>query len=282
MLDPLTALGLAASIIQFVDVGYRIVTGTAKAYADGSAISEQGELELIIEDIKAANSQLASNSAGLSKNEKALRSLAKTCEDIAAELDSMLEKLHVPDNSKFKLMKSFQVSVGAARKGKDIQALKQRLFDIQSHVQQRVAAIAASNQISGLKSDVQALHGQHDKIGIATHTKLDHLITEIRKLAEGMQNQPADQHQHLTDLADRINNTIVLAKQARRNEQIIETLWFHMLKDRHDSIVTAYDHTLKWLFDPGKTSLYNWLRSGSGIYWVNGLVGLAILLCITN
>ena len=272
MLDPLTALNLAAAIVQFVDVWYRVVAGTTEAYTSGSIQSELGELSLLIEDIKASNSKLGANSTALSQDEKALRSLAKTCQDLAINLETKLGNLSVPKNSKFRLVKSAQVSVRAAWKSKDIQASKQRLPDIQNHVQQRITAIAASNQISGLSSDIQALNDRSGRIGISTHTKLNHLVTDLRKLTSSVETQSLDQHLYLSGLVDHINATINAAKQAAKNEEIIGSLWFHMLKDRYDRIDAAYDETLEWLFNPHKTTLSKWLRNGNGIYWVNGLV----------
>lgn len=232
---------------------------------------------MLVEDIKASNSAFRNNPTVLTEDEKELKKIEKSCEDLAVRLETKIRKLSVPEDSRLRLLKSAQVSARVVWKGKDIQLLKQRLLDIQSHLQQRIVAIVARSQISGLLSNVQGLHDQNARIEIATHTKLDQLAADLMKLTGGAQSQSLDQHQYLSNPVDRIKTTVIVAKQAMKNEQIIGSLWFHMLKDRYDGIGSAYHSTLQWLFDPQKTNLSEWLRDGNGIFWVNGQVSLRIL-----
>ncbi|KAF2231119.1 hypothetical protein EV356DRAFT_535809 [Viridothelium virens] len=242
MPDPLSALSLAATIVQFVDVGYRIIAGVAKAYTSDSISSELEELKVLIEDIKASNSKLGIDSAVLSNDGKELKTLAKT------------------------------LSVRAAWNSKDIQLSKQRLLSIQNYVQQRIAAIVATSQISRLSSSIRGLQEQNINIRTSTHNKLNQLLVDLTKLSCETQSQSSERDQSLSKLATHINTTITVARQAEKNERIIASLWFPMLKDRYDGIGEAYHETLQWLFDSRKTNLSEWLRNGSGIYWVNGLV----------
>lgn len=125
-----------------------------------------------------------------------------------------------------------------------------------------------SAQISGLDSAIQAFNDQNARIGVSTHSKLNSLITELQALTDAQQAAQLD----LKSIVITINATIAAARRASRNEKIIASLWFHVLKDRHDTIDTAYQKTLRWLFDSKRTTLSRWLRNGEGIYWINGLV----------
>jgi hypothetical protein len=52
MLDPFTALSLAATIVQFVDFGSKILSDSREIYKAGS-ISDHGDIKLITTDLAA-------------------------------------------------------------------------------------------------------------------------------------------------------------------------------------------------------------------------------------
>lgn len=125
--------------------------------------------------------------------------------------------------------------------------------------------MAISAEISGLDSAIQAVNDQNARIGVSTHAKLNQLVSSLQQLARTEQDRNSDRHSFLTSLVKTINDTIAEAKQATENEKIIASLWFHVLKDRHDRIDIAYDETLNWLYDRQKTTLSQWLIDGEGI-----------------
>jgi hypothetical protein len=85
------------------------------------------------------------------------------------------------------------------------------------------------------------------------------------------------ERQFLSDMSSRIFTAIEEGKRASRNQQIIASLWFKVLKDREDKVENAYEKTISWLFDPTITTFCNWLEYDNGIYWINGLVSKCVL-----
>ena len=92
MLDPLTAIGLASAIVQFVDFGSKLIKGGSEIYksVDG-ALAENSELEDITTKIHQLNGNILSpvsmNSGQLpTLDEEALTELAESCRTIAGEL----------------------------------------------------------------------------------------------------------------------------------------------------------------------------------------------------
>jgi hypothetical protein len=139
-MDPWTALGIAANILQFVDVGCKICSGAKEVYeSPDGAKNETAELKLVVSDIQAHNARL--NSTTLSNDEKALKALAARSLELAEKLEKILAKLTVREDARFRVVESARVSISAVRKSKDIASLKQRLLDLQSHLQQRLAVI---------------------------------------------------------------------------------------------------------------------------------------------
>jgi hypothetical protein len=140
-MDPWTALGIAASILQFVDVGCEICSGAKEIYesAEG-AKKETAELRLIVSDIQTQNARLI-DSKTLSNDEKDLKGLVTKSLELAEQLERILRKLTVRENARFRMVESARISFGAMRNSKDIASLKTRLLDLQRHLQQRLALI---------------------------------------------------------------------------------------------------------------------------------------------
>jgi uncharacterized NAD(P)/FAD-binding protein YdhS len=140
MPDPFTILSLAATIVQFVDVGCKLASGTKEIFDSADGLKkETAELKELVDDIKGFNGQLINSF--LSKDEKSLRSLVKICEEVAGKLEKRLSKLMIRDDARFRIVESVRVSFESVSKSKDMKILKERLLEIQTHVQQRLAVI---------------------------------------------------------------------------------------------------------------------------------------------
>lgn len=96
-MDPLSALSVAASVVQFVDFAFRILSDARQLYEDG-------ELSVNIQSSRVA-SELGSwskdlrrsireqNSTSLSNNEQELETLCRDCAALAGDLKARVENL---------------------------------------------------------------------------------------------------------------------------------------------------------------------------------------------
>jgi hypothetical protein len=57
-MDPITAVGFAASILNFVDYSHKVVTGTIEVFKSGK-ISKNGHISEVISDLNDAAKDLA-------------------------------------------------------------------------------------------------------------------------------------------------------------------------------------------------------------------------------
>jgi hypothetical protein len=116
-MDPLSALSVAAAVVQFVDYGTKIVSKGRELYksADG-ALSENIKLDTTATRLPSLSStfedSLRRNQFGLSqgplyKNDHALQEICKECIELSNQLAVRLEKLEVPDGHPHKKWKSF-------------------------------------------------------------------------------------------------------------------------------------------------------------------------------
>jgi hypothetical protein len=102
-MDPITALGLAASIVPFVDFSSRILSDVVEIYHNGSKL-EMRELETINKDlldistgIKSEMAQVRSSGSTLSAADQALYSLSEQVSAVASELLKALNSLKVDE-----------------------------------------------------------------------------------------------------------------------------------------------------------------------------------------
>ena len=131
-MDPFTALGLASSVIQIVDLSCRLVSKGQKIYksADGTSATNI-DTETVARDLNLLNSQLqrsfdeSNYTEPLSKEDQSLVDLCWKCSDLANELQAKLNRLKATGkNRKWKSARQALKSVS----GKDgIEELAHRL-----------------------------------------------------------------------------------------------------------------------------------------------------------
>jgi hypothetical protein len=60
-------------------------------------------------------------------------------------------------------------------------------------------------------------------------------------------------------------------EEVKWTKALLGWLNFAELEDRQRQVKVAHQETFDWIFEPGnETGFAEWLKSGSGIYWING------------
>lgn len=141
-MDPLSALSVAASVIQFVDFGLKLVSDGAELYEKGS-LGRNNELELITKDLTRLAADIAAaptHSLDFSEDEASLKKVAILCREIGDELLGHLEKLRVPPSgNQLKLgLNSFRQSLRSARKRSKLQSIESRLEKARDQVKMNI------------------------------------------------------------------------------------------------------------------------------------------------
>jgi hypothetical protein len=149
-MDPITAVGFAASILTFIEFGYEIVTGTLEIAKSGST-SENIHVSVVIGDLHEvvkslspppSNSStiplgnLPGKSSAMSGHERALERLAEKCQELSNELVTLLENLSIAPGSS--LWASARVSLRNMRKKGKIADLENKLDKYRSEILVRI------------------------------------------------------------------------------------------------------------------------------------------------
>lgn len=141
-MDPFTALGLAAAIIQFVEFGAKLVSTSREIYvsADGRTKEHQtldeicSDLRFLVDDIDNA-ADLEGEPRQRIDAEVALWKLAEKCRSTALELQSLLKSLYgTPGGRVASLKQALRASWGK-RKVDDVEArLKEYRQELMTHL----------------------------------------------------------------------------------------------------------------------------------------------------
>ena len=141
MLDPVTAIGLASNILQFVVYGRRLIAEGYTLYrsSDGT-LADHVKLETITTDFLQFSEQLVASPSPDSGEVEALRKLATSGRDTAVELLSVLNDLKLPEGPN-RILQSLRQALRTARKREKIQKIEMDLDKLQKLLNLRLTAM---------------------------------------------------------------------------------------------------------------------------------------------
>ena len=135
-MDPITGIGLAASVIQLLTFSIDAVKTCREVYQKGS-VSDYSNLDYTTGHLAGLTSSLQNSvqssrttSRALTREEKDLVDLARECEDCAKKLQKELNKLQT--QSRASTLEAVRIAVRAIRKKSTIDKINQHLQAYQS------------------------------------------------------------------------------------------------------------------------------------------------------
>ncbi|KAH8758100.1 hypothetical protein BGZ57DRAFT_1008652 [Hyaloscypha finlandica] len=279
-MDPVTAIGLAANILSFIDYSAKVISASIDIYGSVSGnTQESGNSEVIATEMRRFAAKLQPPStAQVSGEEKALCNLATECEALAKKILDLLEKLK-PKNRKSK-----SSSLVAGLKTKFYEGERRKLEEQLSSC--RIQLDLQLNYLTSSKTQVRlntlVTSAKDDS------AKIQHLQDQLEHLGQGIPIEsftPNAQNQLrlLLGLSERACDVIA-------QYRILESLAFEGMYGRYEEVDEAHFETLRWIYDDGlytnnedkykdeaKTSaremLLNWISSGAGIFHISGKLG---------
>ena len=142
MADPLSIVGLAASIVQFLDFGFRLIKCAKEVLQSAEGVRKEiSQLRRATEDIK--NQALAATSTAQqqSKDEKAIRDLANQCIPLSDTLIKKLESLQIREDAWSRTLEAIRISAETLFKRKDIRELAEKLKSIDEDLRSRIVQV---------------------------------------------------------------------------------------------------------------------------------------------
>jgi hypothetical protein len=132
MIEALAAVGLASSIVQFVDFGTKLLSNGRELYKSAEGVLQENvELGKITESIKSTAQSIANNAIGV--NDTELREMAGACKTLADELLTVLNSLKI-DNTKNRQLEIIRKSLKSFRFAARLKRIYEQLCTLRNQV----------------------------------------------------------------------------------------------------------------------------------------------------
>ncbi|KAG4293536.1 hypothetical protein FPRO06_00121 [Fusarium proliferatum] len=229
MLDPVTAIGLASSIVAFVDFSAKLVKGSIEIYqASDGTLTENRNSQAVAGAMERFAARLViEQPSQLFGEEKELVDLAKNCHVVCLELLNLLGRIKPKDLS------SKWQSLWAALKNRFHEGERKELESrLDTYRRQLELHMSFKTMISVEKlSQYVAEHGE-------SLNPLKATVSELSAIS-------IDTHESIRQLL----NTQKAVLHASITKQILKSLKHDDMDKRHDMIENAHEKTFQWIFD---------------------------------
>jgi hypothetical protein len=135
MLDPATAIGVASSVISFVNLAGELISGASEVYRSASGnTDENAHIETVISDLRGVTHKLDVDHVAGVAVPRSLRRLVNQCGELGDELLRLLMRLRL-DGNENKMWGSIVVAWRSMLKAHDVESMQKRLGEYRSEIQ---------------------------------------------------------------------------------------------------------------------------------------------------
>ncbi|CZR65525.1 uncharacterized protein PAC_15425 [Phialocephala subalpina] len=295
-MDPVTALGVASSVVQLVDFAQSLVRSTYEIYKSISGQSSASvDLQTITTSLKTLNDDLRQSveSAALGKgktppsnNDAELLALCQNCNVVADKLISALDRLKAEKNHK--IWDSFGRALLTVWTKKEVESLEKQLDQYRHQISLLINA-SVREQVTRLQADhssqgqliCTSLQATQD-LSQAVLKQTDQNAKWQAKVIEAINRSSYRLGKRIWDVgASPVNTRDQLyggyAEQFR--SELLASLHYIEMESRSENVSEAYEETFQWIFSPYSAANQKWsnfvqfLKSDQGLYWITGKPG---------
>ncbi|KAK1489449.1 hypothetical protein CCUS01_03497 [Colletotrichum cuscutae] len=252
----LAALGVAANIVQFLELGLKVsfsIVSTYRSITDDGLIPRLVELKTMAEDLQRRCVRLQTDANV--KMDAGMNSLLQRCLKTSKELVDAAGGLTTAIDGKYPSIIDIQ---------KRLREIKAAIFEgLQTLLFQHRSAV--SDHVRSLGDASAAWNG-------ATNARLDRMFKDIGKLLKS--EDEASSTIELEVFSSMLSRFIEDVKHQRNVLQILKSLRFAQIIERQTEIPKAHQNTFEWIFRESATvGFSSWLQSSNGIFWITGKPG---------
>ncbi|KAL4925800.1 uncharacterized protein BDV17DRAFT_166834 [Aspergillus undulatus] len=252
-MDPLSAIGLASNILQFVEFGTNLCGSFHEIASSATGLTEENaHLNVAVEELKNATDGLITDLKGNTKHEAELVKLAGQCRDLSAELTEMLSKLKVKKEDR--LWSTVRAAWKSTLKEKKISSIERRLGTYQAQILLRLISMLYNEQ-SPIKEYLKRIEQQAIDLGDQNNTQMQTQQNLLRDLIQhldkiNISNAASSSLTGCHDVMQDIQELLATLKSSTikipgKNE-ILRALYFKGMFHRDDNIRLAVGDTYYW------------------------------------
>ncbi|KAE9367443.1 hypothetical protein N431DRAFT_416093 [Stipitochalara longipes BDJ] len=249
-MDPIAAIGFAASILQFIQFSTSLVRGAYEIQRSSTGTtSENAHIRDVISDLKEVTDGLGADFKGSNKHEKALLKLATQCHAVSDELMKILNKLKTNGDSKWESVKVKWMSI---RKEKEVASIEKRLSAYSTELLLRLSFMMQGQQ-STIKERLDNLQQEGVKLSSQSAEQISELRKELASSVEQLRAAPlqtaddAAVSQLLAGLRSIMAKIEIRARALPWENAVLRRLHFDTMYSREDNISVAESGTFKWM-----------------------------------
>ncbi|KAF6810085.1 hypothetical protein CSOJ01_06497 [Colletotrichum sojae] len=277
MAEAFAALGIAANIFQFLELGLkttRTIVATYRSVDIDGLAQHTADLSLSASDFRKQCAQLKSD-IEIAKD-KSLVTLLTRCVDTAKDINKEIAGLKIPKSKRGKTWSRLWFGLKASWKSSKIEGLQADLVEMRGEICIRLQGLIFEHQKS-LSRSMGSL-GQASKAwNTATTQRLDVMARQIGDLLaarEASATVTAESDRQYAELASSLEKFASEAKNHGLIRAILQSLHFAQIKERQNEIPVAHKNTFEWVFREDSTTTFPaWLRGSSGLFWITGKPG---------
>ncbi|KAF2179614.1 hypothetical protein K469DRAFT_640898 [Zopfia rhizophila CBS 207.26] len=269
MVEALALVGLACNVVQFLDVGGKTISYIRELYKAGS-LKENAEIEDRILLLQASLEKF--KEGPLLQQEEKLSALVKGSLLLSNDLMAIIQDLK-PKKQRNQLLEATSKSLKTVRKRGEIKDMERRLGAMQDSVCTYLRVTLSKRQ-DELTPKVKDLVELTKGLKNEQNARLDAMVANIQIILRYCRNWSQGDNITFTDLTNHLRRFVDEAQESKKVVEILKSLHFKQIKERHSDIRDAHRQTFAWVFDPhSRVNFVSWLRSSGSIYWIAGKAG---------
>lgn len=280
-MDPLTAISLAGTVVQFLDFGIKLVSKTHEIYSSIEGTQTRDvDLELLTENLTSVTRRLSSRARkacafALSEDEKALERLTQQCGSVGDELVRALQNAKV--QGPFRGWKSARQALKSILGGDRVQDLYDRLKQYREQVVVVLLVITSAKQTAlgdDLQKVKQTVNDAETKILDDARRARVQILDAIRR-----SHYRPDKPDDVATVSGLLSDMNARSANYKKQEALLSSLYYPRMHDRREYISQAHSKTFNWALEGNSdtpTAWHNlkaWLQRKGGIYWLSGKAG---------
>ncbi|KAI0904421.1 hypothetical protein F4823DRAFT_614930 [Ustulina deusta] len=294
-MDPLSALSLAGTVVQFVQFAASLINGTRRIYVTGHSI-ETETLDGLYRLLSDFSSDLGARCSGhpqpylgelqrlANRRAAALGSLATRCKQDCDRLLEIVNRLRTSSVTGPRWWASFVVALKEVAKAKEVKEIQERIEGYQGQMILHLCAI--SNQaVDEVALQVYELCSMAKKAQVQRREQLGSLENELRQLRAQIANlskqtgKTSLSKDEIEMLTTRVSTLSLTGKTYAKEYSVLADLDYDRRRARHAKIHHAHQSTFNWVFDDASQrsnagkEILAWLERGNGTFWVSGKPG---------
>ncbi|KAL1850954.1 hypothetical protein Daus18300_012745 [Diaporthe australafricana] len=300
-MDPLTALGLAAGVIQFVSFAAHLVSRTKEIHESATGKTketatleslytklQQMSLRLEESSKRDATLEIVEGSTDFVNHVFAINDLSRICEGDCRRLLNIVSKLKAGGDGAQRRIQTLRVALKTSWKSDEIAELEKRLHRTQTTITLHVCALTSfwhasfDRTLKQLRSENLELNSRQSAKLDDVSRILDDLSVRIATARSTSAPKLFDAHD-ITSIESQMSRLSLSKTAVAKEHLILRSLGFESRPARHSSIPEASIHTFEWAFSNVSLSkgpldlrtggLLEWISDGDGFFWVTGKPG---------